>query len=462
MGFTASAAPNCLKENQRMPDKNKPGVFYGWWLLPILCLVYSIPIGFALYGPPVIYTFMVKDMGWQRGEVNVGYSIIGIMLGVGALAIPWLINRFGPRKTLAIGGVIITVFCVLMACLAQICMTVFGHSYPIVYWALCFFIGLGLSFSTVVPIQALVLLWFNVHRALALGLVLGGGAIGGFIYPQIVSNCIVAFGGDWRVGWYVIALACLACAVIALVAVRNRPEDLGQHPDGLSPEAEKSALAHARHRLIKTYRTPVNWTLRDAVRTRALWLIVGGTGLIYFLWQAVLTQTPAHMLDRGFSPTDPQLIFHPAFIYGLILACSIIGRLSISFLGERAEARYLIAIAGFSLVVGGVLFIVASTSNLWAAYIFPLLSGFGFGAAYVATPLIVGNYFGAASFPSISRITNPINSIFQFTSPAFAGFMFDTYCSYDAAILIACAGGLIGVALILFCTPPRPHTGSSV
>ena len=82
----------------------------------------------------------------------------------------------------------------------------------------------------------------------------------------------------------------------------------------------------------------------------------------------------------------------------------------------------------------------------------------GFGATYVATPLIVGNYFGAASFPSISRITNPVNSIFQFAAPAFAGFMFDIYGSYGTAMLIACSGALIGVVLILFCKPPKPHT----
>ena len=444
-----------------MPNKATISGFYGWWLLPILCLVYSIPIGFALYGPPVIYTFMAEDLGWQRGQINVGYSIIGIMLGMGALVIPWLINRFGPRKTLAIGGVMVAVCCVLMALLAPICLTVAGQTYPLLYWIICFFLGLGLSFSTVVPVQTLVLLWFNVHRALALGLVLGGGAIGGFIYPQLISAGIVNYGNDWRAGYYIIALACQAGAAIALIAVRNRPEDLGQHQDGLDPAAEKEAIAHARHRPIMTYRSPINWSFHNAVRTRSLWLIVAATGLIFFLWQAVLTQTPAHLQDRGFSPIDPQLVFHPAFIYGLILACSIIGRLSISFVGEKIETRHLIALAGFSLLVGGGLFIIASRDNLWAAYLYPLLSGFGFGATYVATPLIVGNYFGAASFPSISRITNPVNSIFQFASPAFAGYMYDINGSYEAAILIACAGALIGVVLILFCTPPKPHTGVS-
>jgi hypothetical protein len=56
-----------------MPQKTGGGGFYGWWMLPFLCLVYSIPIGFAFYGPPVIYTFMQSDLGWQRGEIYAGY-----------------------------------------------------------------------------------------------------------------------------------------------------------------------------------------------------------------------------------------------------------------------------------------------------------------------------------------------------------------------------------------------------
>ena len=60
-------------------------VFYGWWLVPILLLVYSIPIGFVFYGPPVINTFMSRSLGWQRGEINLGYTILGVVSGLGAI-----------------------------------------------------------------------------------------------------------------------------------------------------------------------------------------------------------------------------------------------------------------------------------------------------------------------------------------------------------------------------------------
>jgi MFS family permease len=439
-----------------MTGKTQGDGFYGWWLLPVLCLVYSIPIGFALYGPPVINTFMADSLKWPRGEINLGYSIIGLMLGVGALLIPWMMDRFGPRKTLAIGAVIAALSSILVALLGHISVTFNGHIYPIAYWVICLFVGLGVSFGTVVPVQALVMLWFNVRRALAMGLVLGGGAIGGFIYPQIISAAIVNSGGDWHVGWYIIALACFAGAAIAMLAVRNRPEDLGQHPDGLSPDQLQEAIKHPKQELIKTYRSPGNWRFRDAIKTRTLWAIVIAIAFIYYLWQTILTQTPAHLHDRGFSPSDPVLVFQPAFVYGLILAFSIIGRLSVSFLGEHVEPRYIISIAGLSLLIGGVLFWLASKENLWAVYLYPLFTGFGFGATYVCQPLIIGNYFGVGSFPIISRISSPVGSIFQYSAPAIAGFIYDINGSYATAVIIGCSGAFIGMLLILFCAPPKP------
>jgi len=196
---------------------------------------------------------------------------------------------------------------------------------------------------------------------------------------------------------------------------------------------------------------------RNAVSTPSLWMIVVGAGFIYFLWQAVLTQTSFHLRDQGFSPADPVIFLRPEFVYGTILACSIIGRLSISFLGERIESRFLISIAGLSLVIGGALFLLASKDNLWAVYLFPLFTGFGFGATYVSVPLITGNYFGAGAFPSISSITSPVSSVFQFSSPFIAGWMYDVNGNYNLAILIGCSGALIGAIVILFCRPPQPR-----
>ena len=169
-----------------------------------------------------------------------------------------------------------------------------------------------------------------------------------------------------------------------------------------------------------------------------------------------MTQTPAHLSDRGFVSTDPVLFLQPAFIYGLVLAFSIVGRLSVSFLGELIESGYLIAIAGLCLLAGGVLFWFASRDNLWAAYLYPLLAGFGFGATYVCSPLLIGNYFGAESFHRISAISNPITTGFQYSAAFMAGQLYDINGNYGLALIIACSMALIGTLFIL-CASPLYH-----
>lgn len=430
-----------------MTSKTETGKFYGWVLLPVLCLVYSIPIGFALYGPPVIYRFMQKELSWQRGEINLGYTLIGIMIGCGSFVIPWLIERFGPRKTLAIGAILTAISVLIIA---------FGGQFYAIYIISCILIGLGIAFGSVVPIQTLVLLWFNVRRALAMGLVLGGGAIGGFIYPQIISGAIVAFGSNWRVGWIVIGAACIAGALIALAAVRNKPEDLGQHPDGMNPEEVQKAVASGKSKPIKTYRSPINWQFKDVLKTRTIWLLIICMSFLSFLFTTIMSQTPAHLGDRGFSISDPVLFLQPAFIYGMILAFSIIGRLSVSFFGEMIESRFIIALAGLSLICAGILFWFASRDNLLATYLYPLLAGFGFGASYVSSPLLVGNYFGTGSFHKISAISGPIATSCQYSAAFFAGKLYDINGNYGMALVIACALAFVGTVAIFFCRPPKP------
>jgi len=208
--------------------------FYGWWLLFFLWIVYTIPIGFVFYAPPVLYPFMIEATGWSRGEIMVGYGAMGLSMGLAAPLTAWMIGRLGARLTLFIGGIIVAIAAFLMGLV--------GHIYP-VYVILSVFVGLGAMSASIIPVQTVIVFWFSIRRALALGLVLGGGAIGGFFAPQVVNAAVLAVGGDWRVGWFIVAIASVIAAVVAIVAVRNRPADMGQHPDGLSPDESKVAAA---------------------------------------------------------------------------------------------------------------------------------------------------------------------------------------------------------------------------
>jgi MFS family permease len=186
-------------------------------------------------------------------------------------------------------------------------------------------------------------------------------------------------------------------------------------------------------------------------------MIVVAATFVFFLWQTVLTQASFHLHDRGFSSTDPVIFYRPEFIYGLTLLFSILGRLSVSFLGEVLESRVIMGIAGLCLIAGGVLFWFVSKDNLAATFLFPLLAGFGFGATYVSMPLITGNYFGANAFPAIMSIVYPIENGVQFCAPFVAGQLYDISGDYSLALLVSLSAALIGTTLIFFCKPPLPR-----
>lgn len=429
-----------------MRAKAQAGGFYGWWLLFFLWVVYTIPIGFAFYSPMVLYPFMIEEVGWSRGEIMVGAAAMVWLVGLAGPLTAWMIGRLGARVTLVAGEVIVAVATCLLG--------VAGHVYPI-YLALSFLAGLGISFASMIPVQTVVISWFSARRALALGLVLGGGAIGGFLAPQVINAAVLGAGGNWRIGWFIIAVASIVAAVVAMLRVRNHPEDMDQHPDGLTP-GEAMSVAAGTSRSARTYRTTVSWTLRGAVRTPALWLLIVAQAGSFFLWQVVITQGPLHLQDRGFDPATT------AFFYSLAIGLSIVGRFTIAALGDVIEPRFLFSIGALCVLVGGILFWIVSPDLMLAAYLYPLLAGFGFGAAYICIPTIVGNYWGPEAFARTSGLIAPIGMFLPVMAAPLAGFLYDLQGSYFTVMVISWVAAAIGFVAILLCVPPKPKEGPNV
>jgi len=368
-----------------------------------------------------------------------GYAVIMLLTGLSSPLAAWMIGRLGSRVTLFIGGMVVATATSLMGLL--------GHDYR-AYIALCVLIGLGAAPASFIPIQTVIVFWFNARRALAMGLVLGGGAVGGFFAPQVINAAILSAGANWRVGWLITGMAAVVAAVVAIVAVRNRPADLGQYPDGRPPDEAASDAGAAR--AIRTHRTDIDWTLTEVVKTRALWLLLVATVGAFFLWQVLITQGPLHLQDRGFDPTMA------AFLYSLAIGLSIIGRFTAAALGDIIELRFIFGFAALCILAGGILFWFASPDAMWIAYLYPPLAGFGMGAAYICEATIVGNYWGPEVFARVRGLIGPIAVLFEAGAPPLAGFLYDVQGTYLTVMIISWLGAAIGIVAILLCRPPTP------
>jgi Na+/melibiose symporter-like transporter len=279
---------------------------------------------------------------------------------------------------------------------------------------------------------------------------MAGGAIGGFLAPQIISQAVQAAGENWRVGWFIIAGASVIGAVVAMFAVRNQPADMGQHPDGLAPD-KPGAAAGSVSQEARTYRTSIDWTVRDALKTPALWLLIGAVVGSFFLWQVIASQGPLHLQDRGF---DPAMA---AFFYSLAVGLSIAGRFTIAALGDIIEPRFLFALGALCILAGGILFWFVSPEAMWTAYLYPLLAGFGFGVAYICIPTITGNYWGHKAFAAVSGLISPVTMTVQALAAPLAGFVYDLQGTYFTVMVFSWIAAAIGFVAIFLCIPPRPR-----
>ena len=418
-----------------MPNQNQ--TFYGWKLVAVFFFIYLLNGSFPYYGGTVINTFMAKSLELDRSALGLGFAVFSLFLGLTGPVVGILVNRIGVRNTLTAGCAIIIFGSLLMAF-----VTSQTWHYVLFFGVTC---SVGAAMGSLYPLQAGVTYWFRRQKALALAIVLSAAGVGALIAAPLVSYVIMLMEGNWQAAWFVVAAAAVISAITVLIGVKDKPEDLGQFPDGIDPnsdqaDAEESAVGNRVHH------TKEVWTLQEALRTRSFWLMV----IAGICFSAPFTMCVAHgvihLTDLGFDASIASTSI------GLVVMASIVGRLLGGALGNRIELRYLWAI---SLVVTAVgVFFLASASSTIQIYLYAACVGAGFGTAYVCMSTMIGNYYGPEAFPPILGVLGIMISVLGALAPLLAGVAYDTLGAYTIAFNSAIAIAMIGSAAIFLAAPP--------
>jgi MFS family permease len=62
-------------------------------------------VGFAYYGLPFFYDFMIKEYGWSRTIVTSGNALGKLIVGpLFGFVAGWMIDKYGPRKMMMSGA----------------------------------------------------------------------------------------------------------------------------------------------------------------------------------------------------------------------------------------------------------------------------------------------------------------------------------------------------------------------
>src|SRR6202050_3904103 len=358
-------------------------------------------VGFALWGLPYYYDFMVQQFGWTRGQVTSGNALSKLVIGpvFGFLA-GWLVDKFGPRRLMMAGILMAGVALVGLGSISTLGMFYFFY----------LFNALGYVCGGPLPNQVLLTRWFDRSRGKAMGFAYLGIGIGGATVPWISHALVQHFG--WQTALRLLGLSIVVVSFPLAVLVKEPPRartDSGS----VTSASPMSAFKQVSFYLL---------TLGSMCSIAA----VSGTQQNLKLFLSLYR----HFTHR-----------HAAGVLSLVLSFSIAGRLLIGWLADRFSKKYVMLLT-YLLVAAGIPVMFLGTSR-GALYASAAIFGIGLGGDYMIIPLVTAELFGMQILGRLLGVLLAAGAIADATAPWLIGRLRDTTGSYSVSCLV-----LVGLALL--------------
>jgi MFS family permease len=420
--------------------KTRGSIFYGWIILSIAFI--TLVLGYAIRNTfSVFYPAIVENFGWGRGNTALMFSITIMVYGFVAPAAGSLVDRFGPRLILPVGGFIVGGGVALC-------------SMATAQWHFYLFYGIivatGLSLTGWTPLTAIISNWFVKRRGLAFG-ILSAGFGGSLVFAAIAQFLISTFG--WQIAYVIMGAASVAIIVpLCGLLMRSHPRDKGVLPDGVrfqTPEPKNPNEPLISTSLKDTW-ARTSWTLSKAIRTYHFWLLFF---IAFCLLGLAETIAIAHMVfffrDVGYEAMKA------AGIYSVFGVAFVIGNLC-SFLSDRlGRERVFVPGCLLSAVAVCLLFLIKDTSHPWLSFWYAVFFGLGIGTAAPVFFTTVADLFQGRHFGSIQGGVVLGFSLGGAIAPWLAGFLHDKTGSYFSTFLILLGSLLISLVLMRLVAPRK-------
>ncbi len=398
-----------------------PPRFLGWKMIGLGSACYGLAISPMYYSWGFFLPEMQRDLGMSDTQGGLIFSVFS-----------WIYHGLGPVAGIAIARLGIRLMMSLGAVVGAFAFWLMNRadSFAEAMFAYAVLGGIAIGFGTILAAQALASNWFIRYRSRAMALILGGGAVVGYLTLKYFAPGMLEFF-DWRTGWLVIAGISALVAVLAWLFMRGEPERVGQEPDG-GVQAESDGPSGPTGQ--------GEWTAPLALRTSQFYVLIG-LSIAYGVPWGIIAVFGRHHLDAlGFTTAMAGSIL------GARVLVSLFGRLS-AFAGDFMTPQRLLSIVLILEGVGCALFIVANTALI--AYLSMVLIGLGFGAAYVCIPVVYSAFYGRRAFATTVGIRFAITGVISPAAPTVAGMLSDWSGSHILTLSVLSGLCLVG-SLVAF------------
>lgn len=421
--------------NVEAPHASRAGsgrLFFGWRLAGAGAVILALQSALILQAFGQYAVILREQFGWSKTTISVAFSFNRAESGLLGPIQGWALHRFGSRRVMRVGAVVMTAGFVWFSLMSS----------PIQFVASMFVIAIGAGLSGFLTVNTEIVRWFDRNRTRALSMTGIGIATGGLVVPVVVLVLRhlgwreTAFGSGILLGVVTFALASWFGTV---------PADRCEVVDGAAPVEGAFARRGVGDRHL---------TAREALRTRTFWLLAFGHASALLIVGAVIAHLSLFLTsEQGYSLQSASFV-----IAGIPIA-QIAGMLIGGALGDRYSKRALCSGAMFGHVAG--LLLVTFATNAAMVWAFVVLHGLAWGMRGPLMSAIRADYFGSTAFGQIMGYTSIILMFGMVGGPLFAGVLADVTGSYRTGFTVLAAISALGAVFFALATPPDTERGSN-
>ena len=373
-------------------------------------IAFSIRYAYGMLLPKMLVSLAISktQAGLIFSSYFVAYTLCAPLLGS-------LADRYDVR-------VILTLFVALLGTGA------FLMSYATsVLNASLFFLVAGIGHSACwAPVAAVIQRWVSdKRRGIALAFADVGSATGIIVWSAVLP--IMVASRSWRTGWVSLGVVALVVAVLNYWLVRSRP------PEEQGPQPKVESIYS---------KEPIGVTYRRLFKDINFWLL----GLSYLL--VAFTILVPYTFISSYAVEGLAMPYETATkLIAVIGISGIAGKLFLSSLSDTLGRVRIMMLCSACLAVGSLG--IAYSSGFFLLILFLVIVGLGYGALWPVYAAAARDFFSEKSAGSVIGLWTVYLGVGSITSPILAGWTIDKTGHYTSAFLLAMAGAILSILLLL-------------
>lgn len=362
----------------------------------------------------VFYVALLQAFGWSRGVTATVLSISVLVEGFSMPVAGSLVDRWGSRKTLVLGGLLLAVGLAFSGTVSSLWQ---------VYLWLGVVTALGLGFMGMVPHVAIIARQFTRRRGLAMGLAWAGGGLGIAALLPTAQFLVDVWG--WRLAYAGMGILAFLFVVLpsGVLMPRDKPAE--------TKTSEQPAAADGE------------WTVGDALASTMFWLLFVSRVVASMGNQVITNHQVAHAVDIGYTP------FFAATVLGLMGVFSIFGRVLFGYLTDVLSHRIVYTLVQV-VSSAGILALVAADSTEYPVllYTYAACYGLGQGSRALVLSAISADVFLGRNFGAIYGYFTMSIGVGGAVGIWLGGFLHDVYGDYTIPFMIAFANFMVSILMV--------------